>query len=318
MAVYTDIPDQELRNFIAGYNLGRLTSCKGIAEGVENSNFLLHTDRGSFILTLFEKRVAEKDLPYFIGLMDHCHQRHFPCPQPIENKRGQKISHLAGKPATIVTFLEGIWPKSPEPFHCSALGHAMALFHEAAKDFPLQRENALTLPGWVVMVKSLLPDAHRVDPSLPALLEDEINFLQNHWPTNLPKGNIHADLFPDNVFFLDREISGFIDFYFCCTDFLVYDLAVAVNAWCFNRDFIFDSEKARLLMDSYCQLRPLQNMEKASMSTLLRGAALRFLLTRAHDWLHPDPTALVSPKNPHEYIQKLKFFRTQDQKELFP
>ena len=317
MAVYTELPDHELAGFLTAYDIGPAISCKGIAEGVENSNFLLRTPQGNFIITLFEKRVHEEDLPYFIGLMDHCHHRGFLCPSPVPNRNGQKIGRLCQRPATIVTFLDGIWPKQPQLYHCAALGEAIADFHIKASGFSLCRKNALGLQGWTKLVQKIGDDARKIDSALPILLDEEIKFLERHWPDNLPVGHIHGDLFPDNVFFIGPVFSGFIDFYFSCTDFLAYDLAVALNAWCFDASYQLNYEKAQSLLHAYQKTRPLQLAEKEALLLLSRGAALRFLLTRTYDWLHPDKDALVMPKDPMEYVHKLTFFRTSYERRAF-
>src|SRR5256885_954132 len=237
MAVYTDVADDELRAFTALYDIGEVLSCKGIAEGVENSNFLLTTERANFILTLYEKRVAPADLPFFIALMDHLAHHGVACPTPVRARAGEAL------------------------------------------------------------------------PGLAAELGEELAFLEANWPRNLPSGNIHADLFPDNVFFRDRALSGLIDFYFACTDFLAYDIAICLNAWCFEPDLSFNVTKARLLVGQYQKLRPLDAAELAALPLLARGSALRFLLTRLYDWLNQTAGALVKPKDPIEFLKKLRFHR---------
>lgn len=320
MAVYTEIPDSDLAHFLQDYELGAAIGCKGIAEGVENSNFLLRTEKGFYILTLFEKRVAEPDLPYFIGLMDHLRGKGFLCPLPVRNRKGEALTRLCQKPAAIVSFLDGIWVRQPQALHLRELGKAAGDFHLRSLDFPMRRANALGLEGWRKLVSSLLPLADTIQSGLANLLEEELAFLTAQWPKDLPKGHIHADLFRDNVFFIGNRLSGIIDFYFSCWDFLAYDLAIIVNAWCFDEETNLDLTQFSSLMDGYEARRPLTYLEKDAFVTLCRGAALRFLLTRSYDWLHPEKDALVRPKDPIEYIRKLEFFRQASalRNRLFP
>src|SRR5437764_2331851 len=237
MAVYTDVAAEDLSRFLAGYDIGGLLSYKGIAEGVENSNFLVHTESGHYILTLYERRVAERDLPFFLALMEHLASRGINCPQPVKNRAGQVLGKLAGRPAAIVTFLDGMWIRRPSAAHCGALGAALAELHIAGADFPLHRANALSLSGWRALYEAArAKDADRVQPGLTRALAAELGELERTWPADLPQGVIHADLFPDNVFFLQDRVSGLIDFYFACTDTLASDLAICLNAWCCETD----------------------------------------------------------------------------------
>jgi homoserine kinase type II len=311
VAVYTDVAAEDLASFLAGYELGELLAYKGIAEGVENSNFLLHTGRGYFILTLYEKRVAPDDLPFFLGLMEHLAARGLNCPQPVKNRRGQVLGRLAGRPAAIVTFLDGMWIRRPSPAHCAAVGGALAQLHLAGVDFPLRRANALSVSGWRALYEATqAKDADRVQPGLTQALAAELAQLESAWPRDLPQGVIHADLFPDNVFFLHDRLSGLIDFYFACTDTLTYDLAVCLNAWCFETDHSYNVTKGRALLQAYAAKRPLSAEEQRQLPLLCRGAALRFLLTRLVDWLDVPAGALVRPKDPLEYFRKLRFHQT--------
>ncbi len=248
MAVYTDVGDAELEEFLKAYDLGAMLSFKGIAEGVENSNFLLRTEAGTFILTLYEKRVAEADLPFFLGLMEHLAGRGINCPLPIRGRDGQALRRVAGRPAVIVSFLEGLWVRRPQASHCAALGRALAAMHDAGRDFPLTRTNALSLEGWRGLAEMSRERADTVEPGLAAFIAVELAFLESHWPKDLPEGVIHADLFPDNVFFLKDKLSGLIDFYFACNDLLAYDLAICLNAWCFEADRTFNVTKGRALI----------------------------------------------------------------------
>ena len=311
MAVYTDVAAEDLDSFLAGYDLGELLAYKGIAEGVENSNFLLHTGRGYFILTLYEKRVARDDLPFFLGLMEHLAARGLNCPQPVKNREGRVLGELAGRPAAIVTFLDGMWIRRPSPAHCAALGTALAELHLAGADFPLRRENALSVAGWRPLYEAAQKQqADRVRRGLTDVLAAELAELERSWPRDLPQGVIHADLFPDNVFFLHDRLSGLIDFYFACTDTLAYDLAICLNAWCFETDHSYNVTKGRALLQGYAGKRPLSRAEQRELPLLCRGAALRFLLTRLVDWLEVPAGALVRPKDPVEYFRKLRFHQT--------
>ena len=310
MAVYTDVPAEELAAFLGDYEIGELLAYKGIAEGVENSNFLVHTGRGYFILTLYEKRVAPGDLPFFLGLMEHLANKGLTCPQPVKNRHGAVLGTLGGRPAAIVTFLEGMWSRQPHAGHCAAVGEALAKLHRAGADFPLRRANALSVGGWRPLFKAAAARATEVCSGLEQALDAELSFLEHAWPTDLPRGVIHADLFPDNVFFLHGQLSGLIDFYFACTDTLAYDLAICLNAWCFEQDHTFNVTKGRALLEAYARIRPLSGAERARLPLLARGAALRFLLTRLVDWLEVRPGALVKPKDPLEYFRKLQFHQT--------
>jgi homoserine kinase type II len=308
MAVYTDVAAEELAGFLAHYDIGELLSYKGIAEGVENSNFLLHTAAGYFILTLYEKRVAKSDLPFFLGLMTHLASRGIDCPQPVKNRHGEVLGSLVGRPAAIINFLEGIWPRKPSAAHCGGVGQALARMHLAGRDFGVSRANALSVSGWRPLFEQAAPRADEVQHGLRDFLAAELDYLEgNVWPKTLPQGVIHADLFPDNVFFLDERVSGLIDFTFACNDMLAYDVAICLNAWCFESDCSFNVTKARAFLGAYGRERPLSEAEESALPVLARGAALRFLLTRLVDFLNVPPGALVRPKDPLEYVRKLRF-----------
>jgi homoserine kinase type II len=310
MAVYTDVIAEDLQKFLVSYDIGDLLAYKGIAEGVENSNFLLHTTRGYFILTLYEKRVAAVDLPFFLGLMEHLAGRGLTCPQPVKNRKGAALGHLAKRPAAIVTFLDGMWIRRPGAAHCAALGAALAQLHLAGADFPMTRKNALSAEGWRALYEVARGRCDAVRPGLAKAIEKELSFLEQQWPRVLPQGVIHADLFPDNVFFLGNRLSGLIDFYFACTDTLTYDIAICLNAWCFEPDHSFNVTKGRALLQAYAKVRPLSGQERTALPLLCRGAALRFLLTRLVDWLEVPANALVRPKDPLEYHRKLRFHQS--------
>jgi homoserine kinase type II len=307
MAVYTDVTAEDLARFLAAYDTGELLSYKGIAEGVENSNFLVHTSTGNYILTLYERRVAERDLPFFLALMEHLASRGITCPQPVKTKSGQMLGKLAGRPAAIVTFLDGLWIRRPSAAHCAALGEALAGLHLAGADFPMRRDNALSVGGWRPLYESCRERAHKVEGNLETLVAAELDEVERDWPSGLPQGVIHADLFPDNVFFLGDRLSGLIDFYFACTDTLAYDVAICLNAWCFEPDHSYNVTKGRALLSGYAKVRKPSADEWEKLPLLARGAALRFLLTRLVDWLDVPLGALVKPKDPLEYARKLRF-----------
>jgi len=307
VAVYTDVAAEDLGSFLAGYDVGELLAYKGIAEGVENSNFLVHTSRGYFILTLYEKRVAAKDLPFFLGLMEHLHARGITCPQPVKNRQGEVLGKVARRPAAMITFLDGMWIRRPTAGHCAALGAALAKLHLAGLDFGGSRANALSVEGWRPLYQHCRARANEVRQGLQAFLATELDQLEAAWPRDLPQGVIHADLFPDNVFFLGNKLSGLIDFYFACTDALAYDVAICLNAWCFETDHSYNVTKGRSLLQAYAQVRPLSDQERDALPLLARGAAMRFLLTRLVDWFDVPPGALVRPKDPLEYVRKLRF-----------
>ncbi len=309
MAVYTEVSDEDLRRFVDDYDIGEVLSCKGIAEGVENTNYLLRTSEGQFILTLYEKRVAPEDLPFFLSLMEHLAAQGIPCPTPIHGRDGRALRELCGRPAAIVTFLEGMWPRRIQPLHCSAVGEALARLHIAGSSLGLNRRNNLSVDAWRPLFRQCADRADGVQPGLAETLARELDRIEAAWPDHLPTGICHADLFPDNVFFLGQRLSGIIDFYFACTDFFAYDVAICLNAWCFERDRSFNITKARRLLAAYRRVRPFSDAEIAALPTMARGSAIRFLLTRLYDWLNHPQGALVKPKDPLEYLAILEFHR---------
>lgn len=309
MAVYTEVSDEDLEAFVAEYDIGEVISCKGIAEGVENSNYLLHTAKGPYILTLYEKRVAPEDLPYFLNLMEHLAESGIPCPTPLHGRDGKSLRTLCDRPAAIITFLAGMWPRRIQPFHCAELGTALAQFHLAGATFGQSRRNNLSVDAWRPLFESCADRADSVEPGLSDLLSSELDFLEANWPRNLPMGICHADLFPDNVFFHHEKLSGIIDFYFACNDYLAYDVSVCLNAWCFERDRSFNVTKAKLMLSAYGKARPFEPAEIDALPLLARGNAMRFLLTRLYDWLNHPEGAFVRPKDPLEYLRILNFHK---------
>jgi homoserine kinase type II len=309
VAVYTEVADEELSAFLATYDIGTVLSYKGIAEGVENTNYFLHTTQGSYILTLYEKRVREADLPFFLALMRHLANKGLNCPLPVSNREGEPLGRVAGRPAAIITFLEGIAIRRPTAQHCGALGSALAKLHLAGRDFLMTRSNALSLNAWAPLFAQAEAQADTVSSGLAERTRRELAILQETWPSDLPSGVIHADLFTDNVFFIGSEVSGLIDFYFACTDALAYDVAICLNAWCFESDGSFNLTKGQTMLAGYQAVRPFERKEIEALPTLCRGSAMRFMLTRLVDWLNVPPGALVKPKDPLEYDRKLHFHR---------
>ncbi|KNY35832.1 MULTISPECIES: homoserine kinase [unclassified Agrobacterium] len=309
MAVYTDITEDDLRNFLTQYDTGSLTSYKGIAEGVENSNFLLHTTKEPLILTLYEKRVEKNDLPFFLGLMQHLAAKGLSCPLPLPRRDGELLGELSGRPAALISFLEGMWLRKPEAKHCREVGKALAAMHLAGEGFEITRPNALSVEGWKVLWDKSEDRADEVEKGLRDEIRPEIDYLAAHWPKDLPAGVIHADLFQDNVFFLGDELSGLIDFYFACNDLLAYDVSICLNAWCFEKDGAYNVTKGKALLEGYQSVRPMSEAELEALPLLARGSALRFFLTRLYDWLTTPEGALVVKKDPLEYLRKLRFHR---------
>jgi homoserine kinase type II len=309
MAVYTAIDEASLDAFLAAYDIGPAVQLQGIAQGVENSNYLLLTERGRYILTLYERRVEPADLPFFLALMDHLAARGVPCPTPLHGRDGEALRSLCGRPAAVVSFLDGISPHRVRAPHCAAVGGALAHLHLAGAGFAMMRPNALSVSGWRPLFAACRAGADRVLPGLEAEIDRELREIEAQWPDDLPRGVIHADLFPDNVFFQGDRLSGIIDFYFACVDIVAYDLAICLNAWCFEPDGAFNITKARQMLAAYRARRAFTPRELAALPLLARGAALRFLLTRLFDWQNRVEGALVKPKDPLEYLDKLRFHR---------
>src|SRR5579872_1180309 len=307
MAVYTEVSDEALAAFLADYDIGRMVAFRGIAEGIENSNFSLRTTAGDYILTLYEKRVDPADLPWFLGLMEHLARHGIVCPLPVRGRDGVALRQLSGRHAAITTFLPGVWPRRVRTEHCGPVGDALARLHVAGQNYPPTRRNALGPDAWTPLLARCGTRTDEVRPGLKADLEAALVDILAAWPQELPLGHIHADLFPDNVFFLDGELSGLIDFYFAATDLLAYDVAVCLNAWCFEADFSFNVTKARSLLRAYDEVRTLSGAERAALPVLCQGAAIRFLLTRLYDWLNTPEGALVTRKDPMEYVRRLRF-----------
>ena len=311
MAVYTHLNDEEISELLAAYPLGELVSAVGITAGVENSNSLLTLSQDGeeirYILTLFEARTNEEELPFFIGLKQHLHKAGIPCPEPMARKDGTLLSDVKGRKALIVSFLEGRSRSRISPAMCASLGAAMAQMHLAVEGFDGHRPNLLALEGWQAIAANIGSGLNDIQPALADKVQAELAHLAAHWPSDLPRGIIHADLFPDNVFFEGEDVTGLIDFYFACEDFFAYDLAICLNCWCFEYGAEFNITKAQALLRGYDSVKPFTQEERETLPLLARGAALRFLLTRAEDWLNPREDAQVRPKDPMEYVKKLAF-----------
>lgn len=317
MAVYTHVDPDDLAALVARYDIGTVLSCKGIAEGVENSNFLLETSGGRFILTLYEKRVSEGDLPFFVDLLGHLADEGCPVPAMIRDRDGAAIQRIAERAACIIQFLPGISLTKPTAGQCAAAGAALGAMHRAAASFAQSRENSMGHGHWR-SIADATGDLDAVVPGLQAIVDDELEILDANWPAGLPQHVIHADLFPDNVLMLGERVTGLIDFYFAATDFRAYDVAVTHASWTFSGDGTrCDTARAKALMRGYLGETMLSDAEIAALPLLARGASLRFLLTRAHDWVHTPAGALVTRKDPSPFLNRLRRYQADDAATLF-
>ncbi len=309
MAIYTKISSKDIRSIEKNYNLGKIIHFKGIKKGIENTNYLLKTKDKKFILTLFEKRVQKKDLPFFMRLMDKLSKYKINCPKPQRNKKGSFLIKIKNKTGSIVSFVEGKDKLKLNPKNCYEIGKNIAKFHRASKKIKLYRKNSLSLREWPKLLNKIGNKSKIISPNLNSLMKDSFLQIKNKWPKNLPYGIIHADLFIDNIFFKKNKFHGYIDFYFACNDFLMYEIAICINALCFdkkNNKFLFNKKKSKNLIRGYSKIRKLSDKEKKSLNVLCKGAALRYLLTRTYDYLNTPKSAVIKIKNPREYIQKLK------------
>lgn len=314
MAVYTNLNEGHIVDFLKLYDIGELISFSEITEGIENSNFHLKTSNGNYILTIFEKRVDIKDIPFFIKIMLHLNKNGYYCPEPICDKNNKFLQKLKGKPTIVVNFLEGKSKNNLTIEDCNQVGSSMGLMHLYSKDFKLQRDNSLSINGWKTLIKNCNNSVpvnvlNKLQPELMKDIQKSFDFVSKFWPHDLPKGLIHGDLFPDNVFFINDKINGVIDFYFSCTDILAYDLAIAINAWCFDKQYNFQDKKYQALLKGYNSKRKLSKDEEFFLPLLCQAASLRFLLTRLFDWVNTPNEANVVLKNPEEYIIKHKHFK---------
>jgi homoserine kinase type II len=314
MAVFTPLSEAQIRDILADYDVGDYDSHEGILEGVENSNFHVHTTKGAhLILTVFEGRTNVNDLPFFFAYTDHLMGMGIPCPGPILNNKSEASVLVNGKRAALFPFLNGKALKAPEirAEHCEDLGRFVARMHLAVSDFRMERENALSLAGWKKLADKTRAKADTVQAGLALLIDEELSYLEQNWPQHLARGAIHADIFPDNVFFQDDKVSAIIDFYFSATDMLAYDLAIVINAWCFDQDFKFRPDCYEALMNGYQSIRSLSFSEQDALPLLLRAASIRILVTRLHDWVFHDPESFVKPHDPLAYVARLKFHQAK-------
>ena len=310
MAVYTKLSENNLKDFFSKYNLGKLLKFQGIQEGIENSNYFVKTDSGKFILTVYEKRIEEKDLPFFMGLMKNIFNKNFPSPEPIINKNGNYITEIFGKKAAVVSFLEGTSKKNLTPGNCHEVGIYTAKLHMITKNLNIKRTNRLSVNSWRLIYRKIQRNCSKIYPDLTKIIERNLEVIEDQWPKNIPRGIIHADLFPDNIFFKGSKLTGIIDFYFSCYDFYALEIAICLNALCFegkNENLSFNVTKAKKFIDGYSSIRKLAEEEKESLKILCHGAAMRFLLTRVFDYLNLTEDALVKIKDPVEYLKRLEF-----------
>jgi homoserine kinase type II len=313
MAVYTHLDDRTLAELIAAFDVGTLVSAKGIAEGVSNSNWMIDTSAGRFILTMYERRIELADLPFFLGLLDHLAARNCPVPRTIHDREGKAFRTIGDKAVALIEFLPGVSIDRPEPDQALAVGKALAGIHLASADFAMSRANALGFAAWQPLAESCSEQGlASIDPELPGLVAAELAYLGTHWPADLPRSVIHADLFPDNVLMMGGQVTGLIDFYFACNDVTAYDLAVTHAAWCFdNEGRGFRADVGAALVEGYESVRPLSPAERERLPVLARGASLRFAMTRAEDWLHTPDGALVTRKDPMAFARRLRFYAEQ-------
>ncbi len=310
MAVYTKLSEVKLKEFFSKYNLGKLLNYKEIREGIENTNYFIQTEKGKFVLTLYEKRVEEKDLPFFISLMKNLFDKNFPSPEPIINKNGSYISDIVGKKAAVVSFLDGNAKKNLNPDNCYNIGINTAKLHLITKNLSGKRENKLSINSWRKIYNNIKTDCSKIHPDLPKVIEKNLDEIEKNWPQDIPSGIIHADLFPDNIFFKNDQLSGIIDYYFSCNDFYAFEIAICLNALCFegkSKNLSFNVTKAKKFIDGYSSMRKLTENEKKSLKILCQGAAIRFLLTRVFDYLNVVEGAIVKIKDPVEYLKRLEF-----------
>ena len=312
MAVYTKFNYDKIEQILSQYNLGKLDHFKGIEEGIENTNYFLSVEKKKFILTIYEKRVKSEDLPFFSDLMSSLNESNFKCPAPIINKQNKTITDFEGKKLMIVSFLEGKAKQNLSPLNCKSIGIEVAKMHNITKNFKFKRENDLSVKSWRNLFDSVKDKCSKIHKDLPKLIEENLRDVEENWPKNLPRGIIHADLFHDNIFFLQDKFSGIIDFYFSCEDFFAFEIAICFNALCFDglkENLSFNVTKAKNFIDGYTSIRKLNEEEKNNIKVLSQGAALRFLLTRVFDTLHKVEGAIVKIKDPIEYLKRLEFHK---------
>ena len=316
MAVFTKLEKQEIEDFLKNFSIGDLISFEGIVKGTENTNFKIITSKNKYILTILEKRVEEEDLPFFMSLQNELVEHGFNCPKPIKNNNNLIINKLKNKNAVIISFLDGENLSTIMPGHCFELGSKIAEFTNITKKLKLSRVNSLSYENWVKIYESFKNINDYSYQEYLSVLNEELIFLKKNWPINLPKAIIHADLFVDNVLFKDNKISGIIDFYFSCSDFIAYELALTANDWCFNKDGTFNHDNFNSLIMGYNTISSLNSEEKDSMNVLFRGAAVRILVTRLYDKIFHPNEGLNELKDPEEYLKILKWHQENNRSEL--
>ena len=310
MAVYTKLEKEEIDNFFSKYNLGKIYDYHGIKEGIENTNYLIKSEKGKFILTLYEKRVDASDLPFFMGLMRNLNDSKFKCPEPIINRNGNYISEIKNKKAAVVSFVEGSAKKKLSPNNCYEIGVETARMHKITQNIKGKRPNTLSLNSWSNIYSKIETECSNIDKTLSYTIKNSLAEINKNWPKNLPSGIIHADLFQDNIFFKNDKFSGFIDFYFSCYDFYGFEIAICINALCFDgykENLSFNATKAKKFIDGYSSIKNLDEKEKMNLKVLSQGAAMRFLLTRVFDYINLRKGAIVAIKDPMEYLKRLEF-----------
>ena len=317
MAVYSPINENELLSFLEQYDIGSLIKFAGILEGIENTNYKITTSQNDYILTIFEKRVEAKDVPFFINLKKHLASKKFLCPKPVSDREGKNINAFKNKSCVFVSFLDGKKVTDITDIHCQQVGEVLASLHIKTKDFNEKRLNSMSYIHWENIFLKCKNHINQNFIHMLPIIEEELSYLKNYWPSGLPNGIIHADVFQDNVFFQKNIFSGLIDFYFSCNDFLAYDIALTINAWCFNEQNLFDKNRYQALIKGYESQRKLTTEEKKYFSILLRGASIRILITRLHDQLFHQDNAFVTHKDPNEYLAILKFHQQTNIREFF-
>lgn len=304
MAVFTHVTAEQLAQYLTQFDIGALVSFDGITEGVSNTNYKIVTSKAPYILTIFEERTRGEDIPFFINFMKHLHGQGIPCPDVIPANNGGQIVPLNGKPAIITSFLEGAWPQQQEIHHVTSVATCLARMHKAGESFKEQRANSMSTQTW----RKLITACQKQSPAVPMLLK-ELDYIETKWPLHMPKGAVHADVFPDNVFFSGEKLTGVIDFYFACTDALVYDLMLTFNAWCFDPEGP-NQQKIAAFLEAYQKERPLSGAELRWLTFFGRAAALRIIATRLYDWFHPVEGAIITPKDPSHYFNILGFHQS--------
>ena len=318
MAIYTKVDTHEAKSILKNFNLGELKKIQGIKKGIENTNYLLITTTGKFILTLFEKRVKTKELPFFMNLMLSLNDRKILCPKPIKNKNKKILFQVKNRQAAICSFVYGKEKNSHTLSECRSIGKNIAKLHMVGKKIKLHRANNLSIKSWIALNQSIKTKANKKIPNIYSFINTLLLDLKKKWPSQLPTGIIHGDLFPDNIFFNKKKFAGFIDFYFSCSDFLIYDIAICINAMCFDKKIKFNKLKANALLKGYSSLRKISKKEFTALPQLLLGASIRFFLTRLHDSINRQKGAVVKVKNPNEFLKRIQFYiNTKNVNKLF-